>query len=238
MERSMKTLLMTLLLVPALAIAQDDYAAEEAEPMEEAAEPAEPAEEAPADEEEQAPRTLVDLFYVPSSTLRLRSGGNVSDEDGDGMGARAFMRFSDHYAVTGEYQTLTFETGPNDEYDADQIRVGVGFAAESSAGSIGSFTVEYDQFESEELGDLDGFSLQGRMHGPLIDTVQAYGGVGYFMLEADSEDVTGFEFIVGAVVRAGPVGLFADFRRTTLNGETSNARTSLADARAGLRFMF
>jgi len=247
MERSIRLFLCTLLLGPALALAQDEQPAveempaeepaaeapsDEATPMEEAA----PTEEAVAEEGPSAPSSgFLDVYYVPSSVLRFDLGGTRSDEDGKGFGARGLYHFGGRYAVSGEYQSLTYD---DPDIDVVETRLGVGLMTQNESGATAGLFVEYDALKSDEVGDVDGFSVRGRLSGKAAEWLQFYGDVGYLLLKNDFEDLTGSEITLGAVCTFGQFGIFADVRRSQLEGADSGVRSALANARAGLRLSF
>jgi len=253
--------LCALLLGPFAALAQEEEPAVEEVQVIEAA-PAEeaPVEEAPAAEAaaEEAPTeeasaeesadegpglsfapaagSFVDVLYVPSSMLTTKAGGASANEYGDGFGGRGLYRVGKHLAANGEYQWRRYE---DVDVEISEMRLGVGLMGDSSSGGTGGLFLEYDKQSSDQLGDTDGFSVHVRLSNKPLEWFQFYGDLGYLQLDGDAEKLTGNEFTAGISVVIGDTSaLFADWRRTALEGKDSGARVSIADFRVGARFSF
>lgn len=226
-----------LLLVPFAAPAQDEAAEPAAAEAPEVTETDAPADTdagagsgAAAEEEETSGFGTVDVFYAPSTVARV--GGE--DEDGTGYGARAIIKPMKYLGVLGEYQTRSFDA---EEFDVDELRLGVGGMLENGSGdSFGAF-VQYDDFSSD-LSDLKGFSVHGRLMRQFNDWLQWHFAAGRLFLESDDEKQEGNEFTVGLVANMGPVGIVAEGHAARVSGRTSGVRSTLSDARVGLRLSF
>lgn len=231
MQASLKLFACTLLLGPALALAQEEGVTEEPPAVEEA-----PAEEAPAGEEgEWAHRGHIDVFYVPSSVLTVKSGSTVTDEDGKAFGARGLYRFGSWIAASGEFETIDYKDA---DIGIDEARLSVGAMADNDSGGTAGLFLEYAQLKSDEIGDADGFGVHGQFSARPGESLHLYFDFGYLQLQGDAEDLTGTEFMLGALYRVGAFGVFADLRRSQLKGDDSEIRTSIADVRAGIRMTF
>jgi hypothetical protein len=243
MEQSMKLFMCALLLGPVVALAQEEPAVEEIPadqpPAEEAAPAAEgtPQESEPEAEGPAFPgEGFIDVFYVPTSALRISGGGTRDDQHGDGFGGRGLYRFSRHFGVSGEYQALSYDKV---RVDVNESRLAVGAIADNSDGGMAGLFIEYDSLKTDPPGDTtDGFSLHGRVSGTATSWLHYYLDLAYLRLKDDVEDLTGTEFTLGGLCSFGRFGVFADVRRTQLDGEDSDARSSIADARAGVRLSF
>lgn len=260
MERSIRLMVCALLLAPAMAFAQEEEPAVEEVPAEEpaAAEDVPPidapdeaaAAEAPIEEipvEESAgsevdggwfanPRGHLDGFAVARSTLDQLAGGVRADEDGDGAGARGLLRFGKHLAVSGEYTTRDFD---DVNVSFDEMRIGLGLMVDSTAGDTLGLFAEYNTLESDEAGDLDGYSAHARLSRQGSEWFGWYGDLGYLMLQDEAQqDFSGPEFSLGVLFSFGQFGVFADLRRAQLYGRDSDAQSAFTDVRAGVRFSF
>jgi len=260
---SIRLFMCALLLGPAVALAQaeepaEEVTVEESAPADEAA-PAEATPEATAEEstpqegmssadaaaaeqgageEAAAPAEPrgghhVDVFYLPTTEVDADFVG--IDERGDGAGARGLFRFGQHLAASAEYQTQKF--GDNDEVELTQNRAAIGFVGDDDDAFFGLF-LEYDKLESDELDNLDGYSVHGRLSAMRTEWLGFYGDLGYLRLEGDLEKYSGNELTLGMLVKFGQFGVFADARRTSLEGKDSGGRASLTDVRAGVRYEF
>ena len=96
----------------------------------------------------------------------------------------------------------------------------------------------YDVLDSDELDELDGYSIHGRLSGMRNEWLGFYGDLGYLRLESDLEKYSGNELTVGVLFKIGQFGIFADARRTDLEGKDSGVRSALTDVRAGVRYQF
>lgn len=192
--------------------------------------------------------STLDLFYVPSATLDLRtgpespdlSGAERTDEPGDGYGVRTLYRVGEKFAATAEYGSATFDLeGEDNDIDITDLRIGGGVVALTSGGTLGGFFVQYDKMESDQVGDFDGYSLHGRLVGNPMTRVQLYGDVGMLRMESDDDEHEGFEFTIGASLNfMHNAGIFIDFRQLRLESEDIDYTVQRRDARAGLRVTF
>lgn len=178
------------------------------------------------------PKGHLDLYFVPSAKLDITVPGLGSgDDDGDGFGVRGLGRIGEAVALTGEYQSTSYD---DSDIDIDQLRLGLGLVGSTGSGVF----IEYVDIELD--GDsADGFGIHGRLASDPAEAIGLYAQVGYLSIEDDFEKNTGPEFSVGAVVRLNPnAGAFVDFRRTQVEGEDSEIEFELTDIRAGVRFVF
>lgn len=206
-------------------------------PVEEAAVEEAPAEEAAAEpvEEETAwegqGSGYLDAYYVASADFALAG----AHERGDGVGGRAQYQFWKFLAVSGEYTAR--KLGDADAELADQ-RFGLGAVTRNGGGDTGGLFVEYQRLEFDDGSVTDGFGLHGRMSHPVYDWLRFYADIGYLRLDGEAEKFSGFEFNAGLLGTIGPIGLFADWRRSQLEGKDSGSRPSLEDVRVGVRWAF
>lgn len=261
MERSIKLMVCALLLAPAMVFAQEEEPAVEEVPAEapvavedvppidapDAAAAAEaPIEEIPVEESADSevvdggwfanPRGHIDAFAVAQSRLDLLAGGVRADEDGDGAGARGLLRFGRHLAVSGEYTTRDFD---DVDVSFDEMRVGLGLMVDSTAGDALGLFAEYNTLESDEMGDLDGYSAHARLSRQSSEWFGWYGDLGYLMLQDEAQqDFSGPEFTLGVLFNISQFGVFADVRRSQLYARDSDAQSAFTDVRAGVRFSF
>lgn len=175
---------------------------------------------------------FIDLYFVPSAKLEYTDPGlGTFSDSGTGFGIKGLVPASEFFAITGEYQATNYD---DSDIDVDQLRVGIGLTGPTTSGLY----VEYIAATVDDL-DEDGFGLHLRLAGRPSDAASFYGQAGYLALDNDFETDTGFEFTVGAAIEiSGNMGVFADLRRTTLEGEDSEFETELTDVRAGLRLRF
>ncbi|MGH8481422.1 MAG: hypothetical protein ACRES8_03070 [Nevskiaceae bacterium] len=232
-----------LLLGQGPALAQEEEPVEAA-PVEEAPVEEVVAEEAPADEvsdEEVAGEDsgedagwpisgFVDLYYVPTADL----GSAGAHAYADGAGGRVQVQFWKALAVSGEYTTRTFD----DDSTLDEQRVGLGAVTRNGAGDTAGLFVEYQRLDFEAAGVVDGYAVHGRLSHPVYEWLRFQADLGYKRLEGDAEKASGFEFSAGVAGSYGPFGLFADWRRSQLEGKDTGARLSLEDVRVGARYTF
>lgn len=170
----------------------------------------------------------VDLYYVGNAGIEVNSAFVAGENDGDGFGAKGIFKVADGVALSGEYQSVSYD---DTDGELDQTRLGIGFVGESMSGIF----IGFDQFDFD--GDeVDGFSVRARLAGDVAPGFQLYGDVGYGLLETDDEDVDALEFTIGAVFSLNPqAGIFVDYRVTNLEGQDTGAEIDLDDLRVGLR---
>lgn len=171
---------------------------------------------------------FVDVYFVPSANLDVTGPGGSVDDDGDGFGFRGLGLVSDEVALTAEFQSVEYD---DFEVEADQLRFGVGLIDKTTSGVF----IEYVDADIDG-NEADGFGLHGRLARQVSDTVLLYGQAGYLSIKDDFEKNEGLEFSLGAVVSVNEkVGLFADFRRTSLEGKDSEIELEFTDIRVGVR---
>lgn len=185
---------------------------------------------------------FLDLYYVPSTDLAIDYTdpdplNNASGEiDGDGFGARALLRAGEGLALTGEYQTVTYDTeNPTDpEAEVDRLRFGIGLVGPSTSGAF----VQYHEIDFGDDFAPDGWGAHGRLAGRLSPQITAYAEAGYLFLKDDDIDFEGPEAGAGlAFTVSGTVGLFADYRLTRIEAEEfgSKLEFEFTDLRVGVR---
>jgi len=180
----------------------------------------------------QAKDGYLDAYYMPSSEIKADLPGLASSTgDGDGFGIRGLAAPSPYFGLTVELQSATIE----DDLDLDQLRFGI--RGQTSIGL--GLAVEY---VNVDLGgdDADGPALHARFEGsPGDSALSLFGQVGYMSLGSDTDDFSGLEFSAGLAYRiASRISLFADYRRTALDGEDTNLELTLSDWRLGARLHF
>lgn len=180
---------------------------------------------------------VVDGYFLSKSTLDLSfngPGGEIeAQDDGDGYGGRAMVTFGGNFAVTGEFQTTTYD----DDFQLDQSRVGVGLILPSTSGIF----VEFNQQEDDGIS-LDGFAVRARVAGN-SPTLQLYADIGWAMLTEQDADVDfdGLEFTVGGAYAVTEMfGIFLDYRTSALEASEggSNLEYRLDQIRMGGRVNF
>lgn len=172
---------------------------------------------------------FVDLYVVPSAKLEVAIPGFGSgDDDGDGFGIRGLIPASESLAITGEYQSTSYD---DSGIDMDQLRFGIGLTGPTTSGVY----LEYISSTIDDA-DADGFGVHGRLSTPASQPVGVYGQIGYVALEDDFETNSGIEFSVGLAFQVNDaMGIFVDLRKTSLEGEDSEIEIDFTDFRAGLR---
>lgn len=173
----------------------------------------------------------LDLFYIPKANVEITDPGSGSfDDDGDGFGFRGLAPLSDGLAITGEYQTVGYDEF---DFDYDQLRFGIGLADESRSGVY----IEY--IKTDRGGaEADGFAIHARMES-VSEGASFYGQLGYAMLNDDTEDLNGLEFLAGLTAPLGTkMRGFVDYRQSTVKGDDSDVEFEFGDIRAGIRIAF
>jgi hypothetical protein len=177
------------------------------------------------------PPGTLDLFYLPNANIETRQRGTPStDIKGDGFGLRALAQASDLLLVSAEYQTTSYDTGAGDR---DDIRAGVGLGGTSGPALLAEYL---------SLENGDGFGAHVRLGMQLGERSNVNVRGGYVQVE-DTERFGGFEFGVGASYSflemfGFPLGAFADYRVTSLEGSSSQRELKLRDLRVGVRLHF
>lgn len=169
----------------------------------------------------------VDLYYVPIAEVEATFPGvGTGGDHGNGFGVRAFAPVMDGLAVSGEYQSVSYQ----DFDDLTQYRVGAGWVGESGSGLFAEYVVTDDALES------DGYAVHAR-----LSTGFVYGQVGYLWLDSDDleDKAAGLEFTVGAVIPVSErFSGFVDVRKTALGHDRSEFEAEISDLRAGVRVTF
>lgn len=253
MKRFITTMVSALMLSPVLALAQEEEEAVEVVEEQPAAEA--PAEEAPAEqagdpsltedmaaqeapveeaEEEPTPGEgsgFIDAYWLPATVADVAG----SDETGDGMGGRAQYQFWKFVAVSAEYTYRNFSDADTDVTD---LRAGVGAVTQNNSGDKAGLFVQWEKVESD-ADDIDGYVAHARWSHDAYEWLAFTIDLGYGRLEGDAEKYSSREANFGLLFRIGSAaGIFADWRRTALKGEDSNASTTVEDVRVGARLSF
>ena len=203
----------------------------------------------------------LDLYYTPYTQIKLKgsSGDDLDFDDGDGWGAKGKFGLTDYLFLSGEYEKYKYDDitvndtplFPNlaDHVDerVEQYRAGLGFNFVTTPFYVlgeyigidsktrvdnGSSATESDKDKDEGWGAHLG--AKGKV---LNDHVTLNAEVGY----VDVGDSDGLEVLAGAAYNISRhVGVFADYRYTSLTGGGGNddVDTRLGEARVGARLSF
>ena len=157
----------------------------------------------------------------------------AGSEDGVGMGVKGAFQVADKVYLTGEFQTVEYDFGP--DVDFDQIRLGAGFGPGMGPNSEGLYgRVEYLNFDFSPGQDDDGVGGAIGYGLPLNSQFRVHGEVGYLYLD----DIDGPELLLGATYRiAQNLGVFADYRMSFLEAD-GGGDIDVSDLRLGVRFTF
>lgn len=181
---------------------------------------------------------FVDGYFLAKSTLNVSlngPGGDTEDEfDDNGYGGRGLATFAEFVAVTGEFQTTSYDDVGE---DLEQTRFGVGLILPSTTGVF----VEYNKHELGTLS-LDGYALHARVAGNSA-SMQVYADIGWAMLTEDRTDLDydGLEFTIGgAHAVTETFGVFLDYRTSALEASESgsNLEYRIDQFRLGVRAQF
>jgi len=255
MKRFITTMVGALLLSPVLALAQEEEPVEVVEepaaeapaeaPPEDAAagEPAgDPsleqdmaAQEAPAEEAEEEPTPgegsgFIDAYWLPTTVGEL----DGLQENGDGMGGRAQYQFWNFLAVAAEYTYRNFSDADTDVTD---LRAGIGAVTQNNSGDKAGLFVQWEKVETD-LDDIDGYVAHARWSHDAYEWLAFSVDLGYGRLEGDAEKYSSREAGFGLLFKFGSTGVFADWRRNSLEGKDSNAESTVEDVRVGARLSF
>jgi len=253
MKRFIAAMVSALVLSPVPALAQEEEPVEVVEEQPAAEAPAEgegaPAEqggdpslaqdmaaqEAPAEEveEERTPGEgsgFIDAYWLPATVADVAG----IDETGDGMGGRAQYQFWKFVAVSAEYTYRNFRDADTDVTD---LRAGVGAVTQNNSGDKAGLFVQWEKFE-HDLDDIDGYVAHARWSHDAYEWLAFAVDLGYGRLEGDAEKYSSREASFGLLFRIGSAGIFADWRRTALDGKDSNTEATVEDVRVGARLSF
>jgi hypothetical protein len=181
---------------------------------------------------------FVDGYFLAKSTLNESGNGPGGATEGEiedsGYGGRALATFAEFLAVTGEYQTTSYDDVGE---DLAQTRAGIGLILPSTTGVF----VEYNKHELGTLS-LDGFAVHVRVAGNSA-SMQIYADLGWAMLTEDQTDLDydGLEFTVGgAHAVTETFGVFLDYRTSALEARESgsNLEYRIDQFRLGVRAQF
>jgi opacity protein-like surface antigen len=252
MKRFITTMMSAMLLGPALALAQEEQPAEvvpveeppaaeapaegapaEGQSAEDAAAAEQPAQEEAAEEPYEGQGSgFVDVYYLPTSIVDFPG---AFEEDGDGMGGRAQYQFWKFLAASAEY---TYRKYDDADTDVTDTRLGIGAVTRNGSGDSAGLFLQYEKTESD-FDDIDGYVLHGRLTHVAYDWFSLYLDLGYGMLSGDAEDYESIEIGGGMLFTiASNTGVFADWRRSAIEGEDSGIEPTIEDVRVGARISF
>lgn len=179
----------------------------------------------------------LDAYYViPEFELDIQGLGEATFDEGDGLGVKGRFELTPQVFVAGEYQSNSYDEVEGEPIDTEikLIRGGAGFrlGPGSPFYALGEvINVEID-IEGEK-DDETGYGVHLGAAAPMSSGIDLYGQVGYVDVEAD-----GFEFLIGIAMMVSPqIGLFADYRNTSLEDDDTEDELTLSDVRVGLRIL-
>lgn len=181
---------------------------------------------------------FVDGYFLAKSTLNESrngpAGATGSEIEDSGYGGRGLVTFAEFVAVTGEYQTTSYDDVGE---DLEQTRFGAGLILPSTTGVF----VEYNKHEFGTLS-FDGFAVHARVAGNSA-SMQLYADIGWAMLtQAQTDlDYDGLEFTIGgAHAVTETFGVFLDYRTAALETREggSNREFRIDQFRLGVRAQF
>lgn len=175
--------------------------------------------------------SYLDALYTFSANLESTDPVLGSEKfDGKGYGLRGVASLSDSLVLTGEYHSNTY-----DDIDGDLLQARAGFGLTGATPS--GLYIEY--IRDDLFGDkANGYGVHARFESNETPS-RIYAQFGYVNLNADSEHLKGFEYLVGLTfpILASASG-FIDYRKSNLKGSDSDVELDLADLRAGVRLSF
>lgn len=178
----------------------------------------------------------VDVHYTASAKLDVAP----DDDSGNGFGARLMAPVTDDVLVTAEYGSSNYD---DTDIDLDQLRFGLaGMGGDRLRGGLGAEFVklefEFDFFGSTQKLKQEGLHAYGRIEYDVNSRLSLYGQAGYQWLTRADADLTGPEYLAGAVIGLGTsVGAFAEYRYSDLEDRNGDS-LQLRDFHLGLRFVF
>jgi opacity protein-like surface antigen len=203
----------------------------------------------------------VDLYYVGISELETEGApaGDFKFDEGDGYGAKVRFHLNDMLFLSGEYQNVEFDEVEYDrgtpniplddlglEREIETWRAGLGFQFVDTPfyvlgeyiGLESELSTNGSEDDEETLGDdfdENGFGAHLGAKGNVTEMLTLNAQIGY----VDVGDTNGLEYLVGAGLNFTPnLGIFADYRYTSLDGDDSSIDLNLTDARVGVRLTF
>ncbi len=186
---------------------------------------------------------FVDGYYIPTSQIKGRVGGNEAKVTGDGFGAHVMFPVASVFLITGEYQRNSYDeatfAGLSDSIDVTTDQYRVGFGAQSTPDEFrGTVYGEYIKLKVKDGDDADGFGLHARVtYGPM-DPLRLFAEIGYVRVEEDGETLDGPEFLFGAAWSfTKQFAGFVDYRISRYDGNGgSDSGSRFYDLRTGVRF--
>ncbi|MEW6167734.1 MAG: outer membrane beta-barrel protein [Pseudomonadota bacterium] len=210
--------------------------------------------------------SVLDLYYVGVSNLEYEDtpAGDFEWDEGDGYGVKgrfalsdSGFALSDSVFLTGEYQNveydeISFDTGAliggeiGVQQELEIWRAGLGYSFADTpfylqgeyVGLEAQLTSDGSEDDEESIGDdfdEDGWAAHVGAKGMVTEMLSVHAEIGY----VDLGEAAGLEYLAGAGLHFSEhVGIFADYRMTTLEGDDENYDVNLGDARVGLRLLF
>lgn len=203
--------------------------------------------------------SLLDLYYVGVSDLEYEGtpAGDLEWDEGDGYGAKGRFELTDSVFLTGEYQNVeydevTFDTGAvfggeiGVQQELEMWRAGLGYYFADTpfylqgeyVGLEAQLTSDGSEDDEESIGDdfdEDGWAAHVGAKGMVTEMLSLHAEIGY----VDLGEAAGLEYLAGAGLHFSKhVGIFADYRMTTLDGDDESYDVNLGDARVGVRLLF
>lgn len=180
------------------------------------------------------PAGAIDVYYVVSPEIEadVEGLGELTLDEGDGIGVKGRFDLNPQIFIAGEYQANEYDEVEGISVDAqfDQIRGGLGFrlGADSPFYLLGE-VISVDLEVEDEGSDETGYGAHIGFQAPVADMLSLYGQAGYVDVDAD-----GFEVLGGAALMFSPTfGAFVDYRHTEL--ESDQEEDTFKDLRVGLR---
>ena len=164
--------------------------------------------------------------YATNSSIDL--GGGI-DDSGTGFGVRGWGMVNPNFFIHGEYQSTTLD---NFGGDLQSLRVGGGYAAEMSTGTMWLVKGEYVDFGSDSA--QSGFGVHGGIILMADQPFSVIGTVGYL----STDDTSGLELDVGAKYAFTKVwGGVVDYR-TYMGSVDPSGDFTVSDLRVGVSYSF
>lgn len=181
------------------------------------------------------PGGFLDLSFVADEKEKYTqddpSGHFVDEGSGNGFGLRGLVRAYGGFALEGEYRSVSHDFSGGVSGDADDTRIGAGYATPSNSGVF----VEWNKLKfTDTLGtnfSMDGWALRGRLEGDVAPQVRIYGEAAYVDMKDDFDlDWKGPEVSAGASFALSDLfSLFADYRIRELKATDDPSATTAKD---------
>lgn len=163
-------------------------------------------------------------FYLSNTTLDVGV-----DDDGTGFGVRGWGMVNPNVFIHGEYQTVELD---DFGIDVNSLRLGGGYAAEMSPGTMWMVKGEYVDFGSDL--DQSGFGVHGGVVLGVGNPFSFFGSLGYLT----TDDTDGLELNIGAHLAFNKQwGGVIDYR-TYMGEADGGGDVDLSDLRIGVTYSF